>query len=344
MKPQVFISSSVKDLRHIRDAARKVVIDLGYEPIMSDYGEVGYMGGDSAVEACYRDVQQCQIMILIIGQRYGGQSDRFGTSVTEMEWEKAIDSVPHIITLVDQDVLKYKEVYEDNKMQNNIKFSSMDNPMATFAFINKVMASKYKNGIIPFSSTVDVQESLKKQFAALFYFALTDKVPKIKEDIQNILYEIKSIKAEYPRPKTEEKEKKEVDVYRQILRGLMDRPQDEFTQLLKGLGGDVDNAIPYLISARNLDEMIQQMGYEVCIKPMDQIYGPGISISSDTKSLTAFIPRDKLFPLTNPRGLYEAFAVYENKTVAMTQGAYEYFTRQFEMLHGYTRGASDSEK
>jgi len=335
MRPQVFISSSVKDLRHIRDAARKVVIDLGYEPIMSEYGEVGYMGGDSAIEACYRDVKQCQIMILIIGPRYGGQSERIGTSVTEREWESAIDSVPHILTLIDQDVLKYKEVYEDNQMKNDIRFSSMDNPMATFAFINKVMASKYKNGIIPYSSTIDVQESLKKQFAALFYFALTDRTPKTEEAIKNILYEIKSIKAEYPRPEAKKKEKDEIKLYRQILRGLMEKPQDEFSQLLKGLGDDIDNAIPSLISAKNLDEMIRQMGYKVLIKPMEEIYGPGISIDVNTKALSAFIPRDKLFPLTDPRGMYEAFAVYVDKTVAMTQGAYEYFARQFEKLHGF---------
>lgn len=334
MRPQVFISSSVKDLRHIRDAARKVVLDLGYEPVMSEYGEVGYMGADNAIDACYRDVQECQVMILIIGLRYGGQSERVGTSVTEREWENAIDRVPHILTLVDQDVLKYKEVYEDNQMKDNIRFSSMDNPMATFSFINKVMASKYKNGIIPYSSTIDVQESLKKQFAALFYIALTDRTPKTEDAIQNILYEIKSIKAEYSRPTN--KISNDVKVYRQILRGLMEQPNDEFSQLLKGLGDEIDDVIPYLISATSFDAMLENMGYKVTIRSMKDIYGPGIQVTPNTKALSAFIPRDKLFPLMNPRGMYEAFAVYVDKQVSMTKGAYEYFVRRFEKLRGIT--------
>ena len=71
MIPTVFISSTVDDLRHIRDAVRATVEEVGYQPVMSEYGEIGYMGGDAAEDACYRTVPGCQLVVLIIGKRYG---------------------------------------------------------------------------------------------------------------------------------------------------------------------------------------------------------------------------------------------------------------------------------
>ena len=67
MAPTVFISSTIEDLHHVRDAIRETVSELGYQPIMSEHGGVGYMNETAADVACYQTVKECQLMILIIG-------------------------------------------------------------------------------------------------------------------------------------------------------------------------------------------------------------------------------------------------------------------------------------
>ena len=92
MIPTVFISSTVDDLRHIRDAVRATVEEVGYQPVMSEYGEIGYMGGDAAEDACYRTVPECQLVVLIIGKRYGSAAkndpDKTITELYDLWYEK----------------------------------------------------------------------------------------------------------------------------------------------------------------------------------------------------------------------------------------------------------------
>lgn len=339
MKPSVFISSTVKDLRPIRDAAREVVIEMGYEPMMSEYNEVGYMDGGSAVDACYGSVCQCQIMVLIIGKKYGGMSEQVGLSVTEREWETAIDAVPHIITLVDREVLNYRQVYEDNKMVGKLKFSEMDNPQATFSFINKVMAMPRKNGIIPFSSTTDVRIALKKQFAALFYSALTDKAPKTTEAINDILYEIKALRA--AREEVPNERSKSVSSYLKVLRILMSTPNDSFVSFLKGMAGEIERAVPMIVAAADIDKVIEGFNYKKSIKLASEICGPGIPIMGRTRAVSMFIPEDTLTKIKSPVGAYEAFAIYLDSTLALTQGAYDYFTRRLNKLKNVIEDGHD---
>ena len=115
MIPTVFISSTVDDLRHIRDAVRATVEEVGYQPVMSEYGEIGYMGGDAAEDACYRTVPGCQLVVLIIGKRYGSAARNYpDKTITELEFEKALENNSRIITLVDKEVLGFKKVFDTN--------------------------------------------------------------------------------------------------------------------------------------------------------------------------------------------------------------------------------------
>ena len=68
MEPNVFISSTIKDLKYLRDTIRKTIKELGYNPIMSDYGEIGYLPSLSAEESCYLAIKDCQLVIVIIGK------------------------------------------------------------------------------------------------------------------------------------------------------------------------------------------------------------------------------------------------------------------------------------
>ena len=88
MIPNIFVSSTVADLHHLRDAIRSTLVEVGYIPIMSDWGDIGYGPLTTAEDACYETMKQCQLAVLIIGKRYSGIS-KDGVSVTQNEYRTA---------------------------------------------------------------------------------------------------------------------------------------------------------------------------------------------------------------------------------------------------------------
>ena len=62
MIPNVFVSSTIEDLQHIREAVREVINDLSYTPVLSEYGDVGYLSATTAEKSCYISVQ-CQNLV-----------------------------------------------------------------------------------------------------------------------------------------------------------------------------------------------------------------------------------------------------------------------------------------
>jgi len=111
MIPNVFISSTIEDLHYLREGLRDAVNELAYRPVMSDYGEVGYLHPETAAESCYRSVKECQIAVIIIGCRYGNPSAEGGVSVTHKEFRTARDEGIPLIALVEKEVMSFKKVF-----------------------------------------------------------------------------------------------------------------------------------------------------------------------------------------------------------------------------------------
>lgn len=73
--PRVFVSSTYYDLRHVRDDIEIFLKGLGYVPVMHDKGNVTYTQGDVSLEqACYNELATCDIVVCIIGGKFGTQS------------------------------------------------------------------------------------------------------------------------------------------------------------------------------------------------------------------------------------------------------------------------------
>ena len=89
MVPSVFISSSIQDLHHLRDSIREAISSLEYSPVMSDYGDIGYLPTTSAEASCYNTMRDCDLAVLIVGKHYGTKSER-GLSVTHNEMRTEI--------------------------------------------------------------------------------------------------------------------------------------------------------------------------------------------------------------------------------------------------------------
>jgi hypothetical protein len=83
---RVMVSSTILDLEQERNAIRGVLESLGFEALMS---ETQGSHGIPPKELCLRLARECDIYVLIIGQRYGTIIEGEAISVTEMEFNEA---------------------------------------------------------------------------------------------------------------------------------------------------------------------------------------------------------------------------------------------------------------
>lgn len=209
MKLKVFISSTCYDLGVIRSQLKSFIEKMGYDPILSEYNDVFYNPDDHTHESCVKDITNADMVVLIIGSRYGGQGIPslkshvdFGAlsvasaktkilekkeklSVTQYEILKAIESNIPIYTFVEDGVYHDHNVYEQNKENleviSKMKFPSIDKDDTApyiFEFINYMRARTHNNAIYPFNKLDDIEEVLLKQWSSLFQTLLSESKKK----------------------------------------------------------------------------------------------------------------------------------------------------------------------
>jgi hypothetical protein len=93
-RPRIFISSTFYDLRQIREDIDRSLKELGYEPIRHETGAIAY-GRDERPEAgAYREVDLCDVLVAVIGGRYGSDSRvNPGSSITQTEIKRALEKL-----------------------------------------------------------------------------------------------------------------------------------------------------------------------------------------------------------------------------------------------------------
>lgn len=327
MIPNIFISSTIQDLKYLRDALRDVIYDLAYHPIMSEHSEVGYLVPNTAAESCYKSIKQCQLAIIIVGHRYGKTSES-GISVTHKEFRTAREHNIPLIAFVEAQVLSYKEVYQT--IPDPVtweKFPHMDNPDRTFEFIDEIMDSKSYNGLIPFSSVTEAKKSLKLQIANFVGESLLATISPMRSDIKDVLAEIKTLRHELIK-------EKDIDQnFLTALRFLLEDTSKDLLKLIKFISSSVEKAIPLLINAKSFEEFLSKCGYSANFQEDFDIdeastFKPDF-IRAAAFSLSGFPENEK--PAT---GVY---ALYQRKKIVMNAHAKVHF----EILHGSLKDMID---
>src|ERR1700744_36341 len=87
---KVFISSTCYDLSIVRSQLRGFILELGYEPVMSEYSDVLFDPRSHTHENCLKEIINCDIAILIIGSRYGGKAIPKAIQQVDIETIKAL--------------------------------------------------------------------------------------------------------------------------------------------------------------------------------------------------------------------------------------------------------------
>lgn len=196
---KIFISSTCYDLSVLRAELRNFIISLGHEPVMSEYADVLYDPRTHTHTSCVNEVSNCDIMVVIIGSRFGGASvpealDKIDSarlqelskdpsfitqdkpiSITQLEVLKAIESNIPIYTFVEKKVYYEHEVYEKNKENpeviKNIIFPAIEKRETApyiFGFLNYIRLRKSGNQFFQFERLQDIEDVLRKQWSAYF--------------------------------------------------------------------------------------------------------------------------------------------------------------------------------
>ena len=97
---KVFISSTCYDLDNVRDGLRDFIYNIGYEPVMSDYGDVLYDPRIHTHTSCIEEVKNCDMLVLLIGGRFGGKA--ISEAVSVVDFEKVKEKIKAGIVIDDE--------------------------------------------------------------------------------------------------------------------------------------------------------------------------------------------------------------------------------------------------
>ena len=256
MEPNVFISSTIKDLKYLRDTIRKTIEELGYNPIMSDYGEIGYLPSLSAEDSCYLAIKDCQLIIVIIGKSYGTKGKN-GFGITHNEYLKAKEDKIPIIFLVDKDVLILQKVYLQNP-KSDLKLLDLDEPELLFSLIDDFKNSEQNNGFLTFTDSTDISKLLKKQIALIVGDLLKLRGDQERNRLKDIYTEISTIKHFLLDSNPKTGQLADLKTYSKVFRFLLEKRNTELKFTLELVFGTIEDSFKPITESEDFNELIKK--------------------------------------------------------------------------------------
>lgn len=166
-RPRVFISSTYYDLRTVRDDLDRFIRNMGFEPIRHERGHIAYGRDDRPEEYAYREIDLCEILVCIIGGKYGSASSQGIYSITQKELKAAVERGKQVYIFVEDSVQHEYRYYSANKGVSGVKFTAVDN-VKIYEFLEEIYALPRGNPIFSFSVSSDITQLLQDQWAGLF--------------------------------------------------------------------------------------------------------------------------------------------------------------------------------
>jgi hypothetical protein len=166
-KPRVFISSTFFDLKQVRADLDRFIKEVGYEPVRNEVGNIPYGKDEKLEEYCYKEISDIDILVGIIGGRYGSESSYEPYSISQIEIKTALEQQKQVYLFIEKNVLAEYQTYLINKENKTIKFKFVDNPKI-YDFIQEVELLPKNNVIQGFETAQEIVNYLKEQWAGLF--------------------------------------------------------------------------------------------------------------------------------------------------------------------------------
>jgi hypothetical protein len=159
------VSSTFYDLRQIRaDLTDFIVDELGYVPLLSELNSFPVNPDATTTENCRRRVEEhADILILVVGGRYGSIDADTAKSITNLEYLTARSKGIPIYVFIEKNVLALVPVWLQNKDAN---FTGIVDDTRVFHFIDQIH-SVDKVWTHEFETARDIIDALRRQLAYL---------------------------------------------------------------------------------------------------------------------------------------------------------------------------------
>lgn len=177
-RPRIFVSSTYYDLKHVRSSLDNFIESLGFDSILSEKGDIAFSPDVSLDESCYREASGADVLVLIVGGRYGSSAsseekkpsgaalERYD-SITKKEYEAACSRDIPVYILIEQNVYAEYHTYLRNKDNDNISYAHVDS-VNVFRLIQDILSKPRNNPVHTFERFSDIESWLREQWAGLF--------------------------------------------------------------------------------------------------------------------------------------------------------------------------------
>lgn len=173
-KPRIFISSTFYDLKQIRTDLDRFIKEMGYESVRNEQGNIPYGKEEKLEEYCYKEISFVDILISIVGGKFGSTSTHQGYSISQVEINTALKLDKQVFIFIDKNVYGEYRTYLANKENHKVKYHFVDN-VKIYQHIEFLEALPKNNPIHGFESSEDIISFLKEQWSGLFQRFLQEK-------------------------------------------------------------------------------------------------------------------------------------------------------------------------
>lgn len=163
--PTVMVSSTFYDLRQLRTDLRQFIeTELGYRSLLSEYASFPVDPDLDTIENCRRRVEQdANILVLVIGGRYGSVDSSTSKSITNLEYLVAYNKGIPVYAFVEKRIQSLLPIWKKNKEAD---YSGVVDDVRLFDFIEKV-SSIDRVWTLGFETAQEIITALRMQFAHL---------------------------------------------------------------------------------------------------------------------------------------------------------------------------------
>lgn len=160
--PQIFLSSTCYDLSSVRSSLEQFLGGYGFAVLNSESKKFGVTPKSHSHDACLDQVKYADYLVLIIGGRRGGNYIGSESSITNEEFHLAQKLGIPVLAFVDKAVYGQLRTYRKNPQAD---FSHVVDDVRIFDFVSYVASGHEDNWLHEFTSAVDIEETLRAQFA-----------------------------------------------------------------------------------------------------------------------------------------------------------------------------------
>ena len=134
--PRVFLSSTFYDLRQVRSDIEGFIARLGYDAVLHERGAVTYGSKEALEQYCYREIKQVDILVSVIGRRYGTPANNSQYSISQQELKTAYKKGIQVYIFVEHAVLAEYRTYLKSKGNNAFQCAHVDD-LRVYEFLEK---------------------------------------------------------------------------------------------------------------------------------------------------------------------------------------------------------------